>query len=190
MAATAPAAVEGVRTLVIPTNAHAVDVGSAPLTPLEANLASAQTLPAAVLSQAVAVKQKLAHNLDSAESGLLRRRRWPKPRQSKRCSAGHLCGIARRFQLNCPQPSMASAPATFSWTTARDEVLRRADSIQPSLHAPPISGPAGKFRSPQPGQTNISASELKISEVKNKPAAGSFQRLICCSKFVALCKYP
>jgi hypothetical protein len=63
MAATAPAAVEGVRTLVIPTNAHAVDVGSAPLTPLEANLASAQTLPAAVLSQAVAVKQKLAHNL-------------------------------------------------------------------------------------------------------------------------------
>jgi len=63
VAAPAPATVEGVRTLVIPTNAHAVAVGSAPQTPLEANHASAQTLPAAVLSQAVAVKQKLAHNL-------------------------------------------------------------------------------------------------------------------------------
>jgi hypothetical protein len=63
MAASVPATVEGVRTLIIPTNAHAVAVGSAPQTPLEANLASAQTLPAATLNQAVAVKQKLAHNL-------------------------------------------------------------------------------------------------------------------------------
>jgi hypothetical protein len=63
LAASAPATVEGVRTLVIPTNAHAVAGGSAPLTPLDANLASAQTLPATALNQAVAVKQKLAHNL-------------------------------------------------------------------------------------------------------------------------------
>jgi hypothetical protein len=63
MAATAPATVEGVRTQVIPTNAHAVAAGSAPQTPLEANSASAQTLPAAVLSQAFGLKQKLAHNL-------------------------------------------------------------------------------------------------------------------------------
>jgi hypothetical protein len=63
MTASAPATVEGVRTLVIPTNAYAVAVGSAPQAPLEANLASDQTLPAAVLNQAVAVKQKLAHNL-------------------------------------------------------------------------------------------------------------------------------
>ncbi len=60
-AATVPATVEGVRTLVIPTNARAVAAGSAPLTPLEA--ASAQTLPGAALSQAVAIKQRLAHGL-------------------------------------------------------------------------------------------------------------------------------
>jgi hypothetical protein len=62
-AASAPATVDGVRTEVIPTNAHEVAIGSAPLTPLEANLASPQPLPAAALNQAVAVKQKLAHSL-------------------------------------------------------------------------------------------------------------------------------
>jgi hypothetical protein len=61
MAATVPATVEGVRTTVIPTNAHAVAVGSAPATPLEA--ASTQTMTGIALSQAVAIKQKLAHNL-------------------------------------------------------------------------------------------------------------------------------
>jgi hypothetical protein len=61
--ATVPATVEGVRTLVIPTNAHAVAVGSAPQTPFEAGSAAAQTVPAAALSQAVAVKQSVAHGL-------------------------------------------------------------------------------------------------------------------------------
>jgi hypothetical protein len=62
-AASAPATVDGVRTEVILTNAHEVAVGSAPQTPLEANLASPQALPAAALNQAVALKQKLAHSL-------------------------------------------------------------------------------------------------------------------------------
>jgi hypothetical protein len=52
-----------VRTLVIPTTAHAVAVGSAPQTPFETASASAQNLSAAVLSQAVAVKQRTARNL-------------------------------------------------------------------------------------------------------------------------------
>ncbi len=63
MTAAAPSNVDGVRTLVIPTNAHAVAVGSTPQTPFETNPASAQSLPAAVLSQAIAVKQRIARNL-------------------------------------------------------------------------------------------------------------------------------
>jgi hypothetical protein len=62
-AAVVPATVDGVRTLVIPTTAHAVAVGSAPQTPFETASASAQNLSAAVLSQAVAVKQRTARNL-------------------------------------------------------------------------------------------------------------------------------
>ncbi len=61
MAVTAPAMVDGVRTVVIPTNAHAVAFGSAPQTPFETS--SAPVLPVAVLSQAVAVKQQVARNL-------------------------------------------------------------------------------------------------------------------------------
>ena len=59
----APATVDGVRTLVIPTNAHAVAFGSAPQTPLEARSGSALALPAAVLGPAVAVKQQIARSL-------------------------------------------------------------------------------------------------------------------------------
>jgi hypothetical protein len=63
MAAPVPVAVEGVRTLVIPTNAHAVAVGSAPQTPLDAGSISASSLPASILSQAIAIKQRIAHTL-------------------------------------------------------------------------------------------------------------------------------
>jgi hypothetical protein len=58
-----PATVEGVRTMVIPTSAHAVAVGSAPQTPFDTTSASSQNLSAAALSQAVAIKQRTAHNL-------------------------------------------------------------------------------------------------------------------------------
>ena len=63
MNVSAPATVDGVRTLVIPTNAHAVAFGSAPQTPFEARSGSALALPAAVLGPAVAVKQQIAHSL-------------------------------------------------------------------------------------------------------------------------------
>jgi hypothetical protein len=63
MAATAPATVEGVRTLVIPTNAHAVAVGSAPQTPFDTGSISASSLPASVLGQAIAIKQRVARTL-------------------------------------------------------------------------------------------------------------------------------
>jgi hypothetical protein len=56
-----PATVDGVRTLIIPTNARAVALGAAPLTPFEA--AATPSVPAAVLSQAIAIKQKGARNL-------------------------------------------------------------------------------------------------------------------------------
>jgi hypothetical protein len=52
--------VDGARTLVIPTNAHAVAFGSAPQTPLEMGVAP---LPAAILNPAVAVKQQIAQSL-------------------------------------------------------------------------------------------------------------------------------
>jgi hypothetical protein len=62
-AATAPATVDGVRTLVIATNAHAVAAGSAPQTPFEGASSSAQSLPASVLSHAITIKQREAHTL-------------------------------------------------------------------------------------------------------------------------------
>ena len=60
LAAAAPATVDGVRTLVIPTSARAVALGSAPQTPLETAPAP---LSAAVFNAAVAQKQQLARNL-------------------------------------------------------------------------------------------------------------------------------
>jgi hypothetical protein len=57
----APAMVEGVRTVVVPTNAHAVAFGSAPQTAFES--ATVPTLSAAVLYPAVAIKQRIAHRL-------------------------------------------------------------------------------------------------------------------------------
>jgi len=62
-AATAPAIVEGVRTLVIATNAHAVAAGSAPQTPLEGSPSSLPSLPGSVLSHAISIKQREAHTL-------------------------------------------------------------------------------------------------------------------------------
>jgi hypothetical protein len=61
MSVNAPATVDGVRTVTIPTTAHAVASGSAPQTPLEGR--ASLTLPAAVLSPAVAIKQQIAHSL-------------------------------------------------------------------------------------------------------------------------------
>jgi hypothetical protein len=55
-----PALVDGVRTVVIPTNAHAVAIGSTPQTPQEAESAS---LSADALRPAMAVKQQLARVL-------------------------------------------------------------------------------------------------------------------------------
>jgi hypothetical protein len=60
MAVAAPATVDGVRTLVIPSNSRAVAYGSAPQSPLEAGVA---TLPAAALNAAVSIKQQVARGL-------------------------------------------------------------------------------------------------------------------------------
>jgi hypothetical protein len=62
MTVNAPAMVDGVRTLVIPTNVHAVQVGSAPQTAFEST-AAVPALSAAVLYPAVAIKQQIAHRL-------------------------------------------------------------------------------------------------------------------------------
>jgi hypothetical protein len=61
MSVNAPATVNGVRTLVVPTNARAVAFGSAPQSPIEAR--SITTLPSSVLGPAMAVKQQVARNL-------------------------------------------------------------------------------------------------------------------------------
>jgi hypothetical protein len=60
MTVSVPAEVGGVRTAVIPTNAHAVAFGSAPLTN---PIAGPGALPAAELASAVAVKQQVARRL-------------------------------------------------------------------------------------------------------------------------------
>ena len=61
MTVNAPATVDGVRTVAIPTTAHAVAFGSAPQTALEARSVSA--LPAQTLGAAIAIKQQSAHSL-------------------------------------------------------------------------------------------------------------------------------
>jgi hypothetical protein len=58
----APPTVEGVRTVVIPTNAHAVAFGSAPLTPFETH-SGQSALTTAMLNQAVTLKQLVARSL-------------------------------------------------------------------------------------------------------------------------------
>jgi hypothetical protein len=60
MPVAAPQAVNGVRTLVIPTNARAVAAGSAPLTPLDTSVSA---LPNVALNQALSIKQQLAQRL-------------------------------------------------------------------------------------------------------------------------------
>jgi hypothetical protein len=60
MTVSAPATVDGVRTLVIPANAHAVAFGSAPQT---ASVSAAPALTAAVLNAATAVKQSVVRSL-------------------------------------------------------------------------------------------------------------------------------
>lgn len=60
MQATVPPTINGVRTLVIPTSAHAVAVGIAPMAN---SVAAAPALAASVLSQAIHTKQQVARNL-------------------------------------------------------------------------------------------------------------------------------
>jgi hypothetical protein len=55
-----PSTVDGVRTIAIPTTAHAVAYGSAPLSPFES---SVPPLTASALAQAVAIKNQAAANL-------------------------------------------------------------------------------------------------------------------------------
>jgi hypothetical protein len=55
-----PQTIDGVRTIVIPTTAHAVAFGAAPLTNA---LHSASTVSAAALTQALALKRQSAHKL-------------------------------------------------------------------------------------------------------------------------------
>jgi hypothetical protein len=55
-----PSTVDGVRTVVIPTTAHAVAYGSAPQTPFESNT---PPLSASALAQAVAIKNQAAAGL-------------------------------------------------------------------------------------------------------------------------------
>lgn len=62
MNANAPATLDGVRTLVVPTNSHAVAFGSPPKTAFD-SAAGVPALTAAVLSPAIGIKQQVAHEL-------------------------------------------------------------------------------------------------------------------------------
>jgi hypothetical protein len=62
MSVNAPEIVDGVRTVVVPTTAHAVAFGSAPQTATEANF-TALMLTSATLSPAITAKQRVAHSL-------------------------------------------------------------------------------------------------------------------------------
>lgn len=60
MTVSTPPSVDGVRTMVIPTNARAVALGSAPLTPFET---ASAPLPAAALNAAITIKKQVAQKL-------------------------------------------------------------------------------------------------------------------------------
>jgi hypothetical protein len=68
MSANVPATIDGVRTMVIPTNARAVALGSAPPTPFEAATPVSPSLPIAMLTQAATIKHHVAHNLMAQNS--------------------------------------------------------------------------------------------------------------------------
>ena len=65
MSAAVPALIEGVRTVVVPTDARAVALGVAPLTAIEAGSGS---VAAVALNQALGVKQRLARSLMAQNS--------------------------------------------------------------------------------------------------------------------------
>ncbi len=90
MNVTAPAMVEGVRTIVIPTNAHAVAIGSAPLTAFES--ASVQGAFGSGLEFSDRREAADRAQPDAAESGVLCCRRRAKSGQPERSRAGDLCG--------------------------------------------------------------------------------------------------
>jgi hypothetical protein len=133
MAVNAPATVEGVRTLVIPANAHAVAFGSAPQTPFEGRSVSA--LPAAVLGPALAIKQQVAHNMmrqNPAFFGVGVGQSLDNPREAA------LVVYVDRKQLPAQLPATVSGLRTRYVIMDRLHVTRSyATPVQSKLHCVP-----------------------------------------------------
>jgi hypothetical protein len=136
MNGSAPATVDGVRTVVIPTNALSVAFGSAPQTALENG---APALQPAVLSAAVAAKQQIAHGLMKqypAFFGVGVGQSLDNPKE------GALVVYVDRKQLP------ANLPATLGGLRARYIVMDRlhvtrsyASPIEPRSHCMPHPAP-------------------------------------------------
>ena len=133
MSMNAPATVDGVRTLVVTTNAHAVAFGSAPQSPLEARSVSA--LPASVLGPAVATKQQVARSLmqqNRAFFGVGVGQSLDNPKDAA------LVIYVDRKQLPAQLPAMVSGLRTRYIVMDRLHVTRSyATPIQSKLHCVP-----------------------------------------------------
>ena len=133
MSMNAPATVDGVRTLVVTTNAHAVAFGSAPQSPLEARSVSA--LPASVLGPAVATKQQVARSLmqqNRAFFGVGVGQSLDNPKDAA------LVIYVDRKQLPAQLPAMVSGLRTRYIVMDRLHVTRSyATPIQLNLHCVP-----------------------------------------------------
>ncbi len=169
-----PAAVDGVRTLVIPTNAHAVAFGSAPQSPLRpASPAPARVGPQPGASRQTAVRRQPAE----AESGVLRRGRGPEPRQPQGSGAGGLRGPQK---VPGQLPAIGGRPAHplhRDGPAARDPVVCGSVAVEGPLHATSGGNPAVRIRS---GRGNPSAElEAELSCARRGPRHPSILPAFC-----------
>jgi hypothetical protein len=140
-----PATVDGVRTLVIPTNAHAVTFGTAPL----ANtISAAPPLPASGLNQALVVKRQVARGLMGQNApffGVGVGQSLDNPREAA------LVLYLDRTRIPARLPETMNGLRTRYVVMDRLHVTRSyATAIQSSRHCLPHAAQSGDFDPAQP----------------------------------------
>jgi hypothetical protein len=154
MNVTAPAAIDGVRTVVIPTNAHAVSIGAAPLTALEGG---GVALPAAALNAGLAAKKQLARGLMKQNPGFFGvgvGQSLDNPREAA------LVIYVDRKHVPAEMPASVGGVRTRYVVMDRLHVTRSySTSIQPTSHCVPHARSTGTgafdFEAPMPLNLNL-----------------------------------
>jgi hypothetical protein len=127
-----PATIDGVRTIAIPTTAHAVSYGAAPQSPVESGLPA---LPSAALAQALTLKDQAAAGLmrqNSAFFGVGVGQSMDNPREAA------LIIYVDRNRLPAQLPPVVDGIRTRYIVMERLHVTRSyASSVPPRLHCAP-----------------------------------------------------